>query len=247
MTALAVITYHSLDESGSVISVAPRTFRRQVRWLAERGFRSFTLSDGLARLRAGRLPGRAVALTFDDGFLNTAAVALPILVAHGFCATAFLVTDYLGRHNDFPSQPPGVPRLPLMDWAGVSELRAAGWEIGAHTRTHPDLTRLPAAVVRDEVGRSKELLEQRLGVPVPTFAYPYGRARARDRASVGEVFSAAASTRLGLVRPRSDRLALERIDAYYLTRPDLVRLLGSPLLPPYLAARQLLRDVRGVS
>lgn len=247
MSRLAVVTWHSLDGSGSVISVNPATFRRHVGWLADHGFRAFTLAEGLARLQAGTLPSRALALTFDDGFLNTATVALPILAARGFRATVFAVTEYLGRSNDWPTQPPSVPRLPLMDWSGLNELRAAGWEVGAHTRTHPDLTRLGLEEARLEVAQSKEALEERLGAPVSLFAYPYGRYGARERAIVGETYSAAVGTRLGLVSRRSDRRGLERIDAYYLTRPDLVGLLGSRLLSPYLALRREIRRLRGAS
>jgi peptidoglycan/xylan/chitin deacetylase (PgdA/CDA1 family) len=241
VSRLAVITYHSLDDSRSVISVDPATFRRHVGWLADHGFAAFTLSDGLARLGAGTLPERALALTFDDGFLNTASVALPILTTHGFLASVFLVADYLGRSNDWPAQSSGVPRLPLMDWAAVEELRAAGWEVGAHTRTHSDLTRLPTDKVRAEVAGSRACLEHQLGAAVPVFAYPYGRYAARERAIVGQTFRAAVATRLGLARRDSDELALERLDAYYLTRPDLIRFLDSRLLTPYLSLRQAAR------
>jgi peptidoglycan/xylan/chitin deacetylase (PgdA/CDA1 family) len=247
MTTLPILTYHSLDDSGSPISVAPATFERQIRWLAQHGFKTLTLSDGLARLRGGRLPDRAVALTFDDGFLNTVTRALPALSTHGFKATVFLVSAYLGRSNDFPTQPPGTPRLPLMDWSGAEQLCAAGWEIGAHTETHPDLMQLPAADVHAELSSCRHALEQRLSVNVRAFAYPYGRFGRRERAIAGEIFATAVGTTLGFARPRSDPLALKRIDAYYVTRPDLVHCLASPLLPTYLGVRQAMRWARGRS
>jgi peptidoglycan/xylan/chitin deacetylase (PgdA/CDA1 family) len=247
VSTLPVLTYHSLDDSGSPISIEPALFRRQMYCLARNGFQTFTLSDGLARLQRGRLPDRALALTFDDGFLNTLTVALPILVSCGLTATVFPVSGYLGRLNDFPTQPPGVPRLPMMEWSGVNELRAAGWEIGAHSQTHPDLTRIPARDVREELTACRLVIEQQLGIEVLAFAYPYGRFGVRERTIAGELFPTAVGTSLGLVRPHSHPLALARVDAYYLTHPDLMCWLDSPLLSPYLAFRQAVRLARGKS
>lgn len=247
MQTLPILTFHSLDDTGSPISVGPALFRRQMEWLARNGFQAVTLSDGLARLRRGTLPERAIALTFDDGFLNTVTIAAPILATCGFRATAFLVSGYLGQSNDFPMQPLGVPRLPLMDWTGARELQAAGWEIGAHSKTHPDLTRLPADAVRTELAACKQDLEQRLGAEIHVFAYPYGKLGPREQAIAAELFPTAAGTALGLTHSQSHGLALERVDAYYLTRPDLIRWLSSPLLPPYLRLRQAVRRARGRS
>jgi peptidoglycan/xylan/chitin deacetylase (PgdA/CDA1 family) len=131
-----------------------------------------------------------------------------------------------------------------MDWSGVEELRLAGWEIGAHTMTHPDLTRLPVGEVREELQAGRHSIEQRLGVEVVTFAYPYGKFGVRERTVAGELFSMAVGTSLGLARPRSHPLALERVDAYYLTHPDLIRWMTSPLLSPYLLLRQAVRRAR---
>lgn len=245
MIVLPIITYHSLDGSGSPISVDPTQFRRDVRWLAEHGFQARTLSECLAQLRAGTLAERSIALTFDDGFLNTLTIALPTLAQYGFVASVFVVTEFVGGSNDWPTQPSGVPRLPLMDWSGVRDLQTAGWEVGSHTRTHPDLSKLPSDVARREISESQSALQQRLGSSVATFAYPYGRFRSRDQVAVGTSHSCAVTTRLGLAGERSNLLALERVDAYYLTRPRLVHLLASPLLSSYLAARHLIRQVRG--
>lgn len=244
---LTVVTYHSLDSTRSPISVEPGVFAEHVEWFAGHGFTSLTLSEGLAGLRAGRLPRKALALTFDDGFLTTATVGLPTLSAHGMKATVFLVSKYVGRHNDFPTQPAHVPRLPLMDWTAVEELASAGWELGAHTSTHPDLTRLPRQQAQAELYESKAVIEQRLGVRVQALAYPYGRQGPREREMVSRAYESAVATRLGLAGASSDQFALERVDGYYLSRPNLVSLVGGPLLPPYLRLRQVIRDMRGLS
>jgi peptidoglycan/xylan/chitin deacetylase (PgdA/CDA1 family) len=244
---LTIVNYHSLDESGSPISVSPAMFAAHAGWLAKRKFCSLTLTDALARQRFGTLPPKAIVLTFDDGFLNTATVGLPILNAFGLNATAFLVSDHMGGHNDFPMQPSSVPRLPLMDWTAARELQESGWEVGAHTCTHPDLTRVPREQLQSELRDCQAAIEQRLGSPVRAFAYPYGRHGPRERDQAGRNYEAAVSTKLGLASRSSNPYALERVDAYYLSRPNLVRFIGGPLFPAYLTLRQVVRNMRGIT
>lgn len=233
----AILTYHSLDESGSVISVRPEVFARQLAALAGAGVKVVPLTE----LRAA--PGPAVALTFDDGFENIARAA-PVLARHRFPATVFLVTDYCGKQNDWPGQWAGAPRLPLMAWSRIRELSAAGIEFGAHTATHPDLTRLDVSQAREEMLSSKRCIEDATGRPVRSFAYPYGAMSAATRALVGEHFQAGCSTRLGYVTAASSPEALERLDVYYLQRPYWFgRLFGIPARS-YLAARAALREWR---
>src|SRR3954470_8233749 len=89
----AVLTYHSLDESGSVISIRPDVFRRQMQTLAANGVKVVPLEDLFAH------PG-AVAITFDDGFANLADHALPVLEHLGLPATIFVVSGYCGKRNN---------------------------------------------------------------------------------------------------------------------------------------------------
>src|SRR5271157_5964061 len=127
----AILTYHSLDDSGSVISIQPALFRRHMEFLAESGVPVVPLDQVLGR------PG-SVAITFDDGFRNFADWALPVLDRHQLPATIFIVSQYCGQMNDWPSQSgAGVPRLPLLSWGELAALPALV-SVGAHTATHPD-------------------------------------------------------------------------------------------------------------
>jgi peptidoglycan/xylan/chitin deacetylase (PgdA/CDA1 family) len=122
-----------------------------------------------------------VAVTFDDGFRSVIEHALPILSLHGFVGTVFVATDHVGR--DAPMDWPVIDRwiggphehelLPL-SWAELARLAAAGWEIASHTRSHPRLTELDDATLREELAGSREECEQRLGVSCRSLAYPYG-------------------------------------------------------------------------
>ena len=234
----AILTYHSLDDSGSVISVPPALFRRQLQALKDSRVPVVPLRD---------LPSTvspAVALTFDDGYQNFADLAAPELAGHGFPATVFLVTSFCGRTNDWPGQWPAIPRLPLMSWTTIRSLSRAGLDFGAHTATHPNLSQLDEAAARDEILASKREVADRLGLPVESFAYPYGSASAAVRRLVAENFSHGCATNLGFVTPASRPEALERLDVYYLSRLYFFRHLFDTPARGYLALRGLLREWR---
>ena len=232
----AILTYHSLDESGSVISVRPERFVRQMEALAASGLKVIALPQ----LRS--TPPPCLALTFDDGFENFAEQGVPVLARYGFPATVFLVTSHCGARNDWPSQRPGIPVLPLMDWPRIRELSRAGVDFGAHTATHPDLTRLAEARARDEILSSRRRIEDAAGCAVACFAYPYGAVSEPVRAIVAEHFQVGCSARLGYVTPASRPEALERLDAYYLSRPSMFGSLMGPATRGYLGLRALLRQ-----
>jgi peptidoglycan/xylan/chitin deacetylase (PgdA/CDA1 family) len=108
----AILTYHSIDESGSAISISESVFRGHVSWLARGGVRVVSL-DALMRLPAD---ANAVALTFDDGFVNFGDIAAPLLADHGLPSTLFVVSDAVGKTNRWPGRADrGIPELPLLN------------------------------------------------------------------------------------------------------------------------------------
>lgn len=91
---IPVFTYHSIDDSGSVISTSPTKFREQMNHLKQSGFHAIGLGDITRCIRQNRpFPSGAMAITFDDGFKNVHEVAYPVLKEFGFQATVFLVPD----------------------------------------------------------------------------------------------------------------------------------------------------------
>lgn len=242
---LSILTYHSIDDSGSVISISPTLFARQMGMLAKKGYTVLALSDAATRLRSGSdIPERSVVLTFDDGYRNVYTEAFPVLQRHGFTATVFLIAEYCGGFNDWPGHESPVGRRPLLRWTEIEEMYRHGIEFGAHTLTHPTLTGLPRAAAEREIVQSQAALQDRLGAPVDTFAYPYGRFNGQHRETARHHFLCACSTRLGRATASSDMHALPRIDIFYLKSPLLFRRLFHPLLAPYLRFRQFLRDLR---
>ena len=108
------------------------------------------------------VPGEA-ANSEITGFSGTLALACCTSGGGaGFTATFFVVTDYLDHQN-------------FMTIDQLKTLLANGMTIGDHTRSHPPLPTIGNPKrLNDEIAGSKAFLEERLGVPVDTFAYPYG-------------------------------------------------------------------------
>lgn len=184
-----VLMYHSFDrdDPGDRYVMPHRSFARQMRLLSLLRCRVIGFEQLAALMRSGELPPRrAVAITIDDGYRDNLEVAAPILRRHRFPATIFLVSDRLGGVNDWDKEGAVVGR-PLLDLTEIAKLGEAGISFGAHTRTHRPLPDLSDNEVTDQIAGSRERLERELGIPIATFAYPYGR---RDERAVAAVAAA---------------------------------------------------------
>ena len=293
---LSILIYHRVLAHLDPLNTSDVTadvFDEQMRVVGE-NFTPLPFSEAVDRLIGGGLPARAVCITFDDGYLDNAEVALPILQRHGLSATFFVATGYLdgGRMwNDSVIEAlrlMPVPVLDLQEWglpifeldsdlsrrlaiqrilaalkylpgperearaerlaaaAGVQAgkgpmmgethvraLRAAGMEIGAHSVTHPILTRVSAAQARCEIAESGRRLAEILREPIRLFAYPNGKpgqdygpehvGMARDAG-----YSAAASTAWGVATVGADVYQLPRFTPWDRTPARFaLRLLGN--------------------
>jgi peptidoglycan/xylan/chitin deacetylase (PgdA/CDA1 family) len=242
--AIAILTYHSLDDSGSVLSTRPQLFAEQMRLLHELNVRVVSLAEVRRALQGAAPLAPMVALTFDDGFQSVYEHGFPILQRYGFPATVFVVTDYCGKINSWPGQPAHIERRPLLGWSAVREMSTAGVDCGCHTRTHPNLRRIARDAVEEELVASKQALEDAIGRPVETFAYPYGAYDPASRLLAQTHFTLACSARLGFVRAGGDLFALERLDAYYLRSPMLFRYLFRRGTEGYIRFRRGLRELK---
>lgn len=166
--------------------VSPERFEMQIRGLLKAGYRTISLA-ALARLLEQSSPARlkrCVVLTFDDGYRDQFLHAYRIILRYRLSATFFVVAGYLGKETflphllpgDAPVRPGNRPPpgwLPL-SWGEAEEMARHGMEIGSHSVSHRSLGRLESREVEEEIRRSKEILERRLGVRVGFFAYPFG-------------------------------------------------------------------------
>jgi peptidoglycan/xylan/chitin deacetylase (PgdA/CDA1 family) len=177
-----ILMYHGVaevTEDPNALCVTPSRFAEQMTWLKSHGLRGVGIGTLVDAIHAGRARG-LVGITFDDGYVNVAEAALPVLLRHGFTATMFIISGLLGRSNEWDEG----PAWPLMAAGQVAELAEAGMEIGSHGATHQRLAGLGAGSLEAEVSGSRASLGQLLGAPVRGFAYPYGSMDAAARQAV---------------------------------------------------------------
>jgi peptidoglycan/xylan/chitin deacetylase (PgdA/CDA1 family) len=236
---IPILTFHSLDDRGEVISFPPRLFRRGITKLREHGYTALSLhgvADSLGR--GDPLPERSVIITFDDGYGNFYAEALPVLQECRMTATVFVIAGTpSGGRESFEGRE-------LLSWQQIREMHQRGIEIGSHTLTHPDLTKISQNQIESEIHGSKKLLEDRLGAPIHSFCYPFGRYDTQSRQLASQTYDCACSDRLGLTLSGSDLYTLDRVDAYYLRKEKLFDLMLSRLFPAYIWSRSVPRRFR---
>jgi peptidoglycan/xylan/chitin deacetylase (PgdA/CDA1 family) len=237
----AILTYHSLDDSGSAISVAPDVFRQHAAWLASGPVRVLSLED----LLSADSGVQAVALTFDDAFQNFASVAAPVLRQFDLPATLYVVTEHAGADNDWGGRGhPGIPRLPLLDWDTLGQLSEQGVALGNHTRTHPDLTRLSAAAMKDELHSAHEAIMARTGACPGSVAYPFGRENETVSTAASELYSVGVTTELRPLGSVEAFLRLPRLDMYYLRTAGQLETWGTRRFDQRLWLRRQARRLR---
>jgi len=186
------------DTLGYGLSVTPADFEAQMAFLEARGYRSVPVGD-LASEAARATPGRVVAITFDDGYVDAYLAAYPSLRRHGFQATFYLIAGFVGRAG-------------YLTWEQARTLTEGGMDVGSHTVSHPDLTHLSAVWLRRELEESRAELERRLDRPVLDFCYPSGRYDSAVKLAVGRAgYRTAVTVRYGYASARDDPLALPRV------------------------------------
>ena len=176
---LTVLAYHRVnDHSGdeSPYTVTCAQLERQLEILKNRccivGF-----ADVLDMVAGRRTCEDSAVITFDDGYRDNFENAVPILEKYGAKACFFLTTKLIDRGSTECVDSPGTARFPGMTWAQAKALHERGFELGAHTRTHPTLPSVSLAEASLEIRGSKERMQEELGTPIRYFAYPGGKAQ----------------------------------------------------------------------
>jgi peptidoglycan/xylan/chitin deacetylase (PgdA/CDA1 family) len=206
---VVALCYHSVHPSIPFRSATPELFADHLEWL--RGHCDFIPFNKLLTAwdrQAGTRP--VVSITFDDGYADNHEYALPLLVKNHAPATFFLTTGLLNRDGSTIQrfqQLWGTNRdhIRPLSWDQVMEILGTGMEVGGHTDSHPNLARLDERGLERELGRSKHLLEDRLGRAVTMMAYPFGRPRVHFTADVVKAVQRAGYDVAGAIDTRGVR------------------------------------------
>jgi peptidoglycan/xylan/chitin deacetylase (PgdA/CDA1 family) len=198
---VVILLYHRLGTGSSEIELSPRAFEEQLRFLVERD-RVLTLDEALIDGTAG-----GVVLSFDDGYADFYDTTLPLLLRYRVPAVLYLATSLVEDGWTDGG----------LTWTQLKEATATGLvTIGSHTHRHVDLSTVTPVEAEEELMRSKDLIEDRLGMPCSHFAYPFARPAARVEPIVRRLFRSAAVDAW-----RTNRHG--RIDALRLGRTPVLR------------------------
>jgi peptidoglycan/xylan/chitin deacetylase (PgdA/CDA1 family) len=175
---VVVLCYHSIHPLKSFRSASPELFEQHLQWLSDHcEVVPFSKIFGVLGKKSDR---PSIAITFDDGYADNYEYAFPLLQKYGLVATFFVTAGLIEKDSDVVTRFRLQRESPYedirpMDWCQVCEMSKACMEFGAHTYSHPNLAALNSPAARAELRRSKEIMEQRLGRPITSMAYPFGK------------------------------------------------------------------------
>ena len=163
-----VLLYHDVTGSGwdpgNPYAVPLSSFREQMAWLKENGYRCLTVSGMFDAFAEGKLSENLAVITFDDGYPGVYMSAFPVMSEYGFPGTEYIVAEKIGMPKNLSAEM-------------IREMYGAGWEIGSHGMTHSALT--DHIDLDTEICGSRRLIASLTGIPlqdISSFAYPYGSA-----------------------------------------------------------------------
>lgn len=250
---IPILMYHSISNDSEVsvgpyykTNTSPAVFRRHMEFLRGEGYHTLSLEQALELQEHGlasfdgkdqasrpkptepsispAFPSRCVVVTFDDGYRDFYTEAFPALREHGFSATMFLPTSLIQNpRRSFKGKE-------CMTWDEVRELDKAGMHFGSHTVTHPKLVELSWPEIRSEVSESKSQIEQQLGHPATTFAYPFAFPQMDKQFVLNFTtelreagYQCCATTEVGRLKAGDNPYRLKRLPVNSLDDPSLFR------------------------
>ena len=164
-----ILTYHNISNNNrDPWATDPLFFESEMQWVAEQGYKGISLK----KFYEDTEQEKVFVLTFDDGYKDFFDIAMPILNKLGFSATIFIVSKLIGnislwRRKELQSA--------LLNWGEVNEMIKIGYEIGSHGLYHSNFSHLSTVELRQEIGGSKKLIEEKLGIPIVSFSYPWNK------------------------------------------------------------------------
>jgi peptidoglycan/xylan/chitin deacetylase (PgdA/CDA1 family) len=221
------LCYHSIDPSASYSSASPQLFERQLAWIAEH-CDVIPMREMISAAKEGERERPTVAISFDDGYADNYEFAVPLLLKYEMSATFFVTAGFIARDEAVVRRLESLRAIPSgqlrpLDWCQLSEMRAAGFEIGSHTFSHPNLIRLSRDEVTRELTQSRDVIEEGIAEPVDLLAYPFGKPRRNFNADTAQVareagYSSGASVLFRACSAEDDPFSVPR---FFVTRDSV--------------------------
>lgn len=244
-TIVDILMYHSISDSGGPTSIHPSVFKAHMDAIEEAEVPVITLDDYLAARNGEKvLAPHSIIITFDDGFVDFAEEAYPVLKSKGFDAIVYLPTGCLGGEENWRGC--NAPARKLMGWAQVKELHQDGALFGSHTVHHPDLDSLITVDLIEELRASRIELEDKLGTEIRHFAPPYGVADHFARTTIERLYHTSVGTIFERATLESDIVDLPRLEMFYYASPERWRRHVQGKGEGYMMTRRAMRKARGV-
>lgn len=214
-----VLMYHRIVDDGSLSGqydtcLHVRDFEHQLKLINQFGFTPITFQDYRLFLQGKlHLPKKPIILTFDDGYEDFYRLAYPLLKREGMKAVVFVMGDRSLEFNRWDVDSSRALEARLLSDAQINELHAEGFEIGAHTLSHANLTKLNKETSYKEINKSKLILEALLDSPVISFCYPYGSVNSGVKELVKESgYQFACGAYSGPAEFGEDKLEIRRLE-----------------------------------
>ena len=221
---IPVLMYHKIPDAPLAtkhqIFVTKDKFAQHLAYFHKRGLTPITFADYLLFASGEKplrdFPTRPIILTFDDGYTDNYTNLLPLMQQYGYRGVLYLLGDFDVRCNQWDlATDPTEPRSDIMDRAQKQAFVEAGWEIGAHTMSHPRLNTLPLPEAVAEITQSKTALEAALHTEIVSFAYPYGDLNDAVKEAVRAAgFALGVATDTGGLTIEDDRMQVFRVNMF---------------------------------
>jgi peptidoglycan/xylan/chitin deacetylase (PgdA/CDA1 family)/glycosyltransferase involved in cell wall biosynthesis len=221
---IPILMYHKIPteplQTKHRIFVTADNFEKHLHYFQSNGFTPITFQDYLAFANGERelrhFPAKPLILTFDDGYTDNYTNLLPLMQRYGYRGVIYLLGDAQVRYNFWDvDTDPTEPRCDIMSREQKQAFVAAGWEIGAHTLSHPNLTAVPSEQAAHEIIASKQQLEHDLSTSIVSFAYPYGGNSEQVKKLVQDAgFAFGVATDTGGMHLEDDRFQVFRINMF---------------------------------
>ena len=166
---IPVLSYHSISEDTSPISLKTKIFEKQIIFLKKLGYVSINFNEIDPNKK------NQIIITFDDGYKDILINALPVLKFHNFKATCFFVTNHIGKNNQWDEKKEKFSIKKIMNNNDIKKWFDSGMSVESHSHNHFDLTKLSNIDIIKELEISKKYFKDKFGIETNVFCYPFGK------------------------------------------------------------------------